>query len=593
MIKRIRQQERERGAVLLMIAVSMVALLGVAAVALDLAGLRLDRSLATTTADNAAAAGAAELAFGGGQAGCTTALAYIELNMDGVTFSGADCTSMPLTCDSGTAAASTTATGGSWTATVRYPVPDTDPLLDPGAIGATTQTIVTDDGVQCERIAVEITNDRNYYFAAVIGATSGQTDFHAVAKGSTGSGAESAINLLILERYDCRALGASGNGQISVDAVWNPIDMKIEPGWAAVESDASGAGCGGNGVIDGNGLPTSIRADGPLGCPTQAGTHTIAGPTPPDNVVGEGCGEIRVHAAGTPGCNPPACTSTGTVNPPPEYLNRRITRAPVDHQFNCKSSYNFGALWAIDGCTDTTPPYIDQLVSAYGTGTPSGFVTWTDPPPVGLGHPCNVTGPPGLTITAPGDVHVNCANLQTGRNIHFTGGDVIFDGDITLNSGAVVAINSNTTSAFPFTPASNEAIFYMRDGEIEKAGQASFIAHRTLGYLSSSSFIDMQGGSSGTLLWTAPTTGNFEDLAMWSEGSTDHDFAGQAILELEGIFFAPWATIVYTGLGGQEQVDAQFISRKLEAKGNGLLVVRPNYERAILVPTEVLIELIR
>lgn len=587
------REDRERGAVLLMVAVSMVALLGVAAVALDLAGLRLDRSLATTTADNAAAAGAAQLATGGGQAGCDTALAYIDLNMDGVTFSGADCTTMPLTCDSGTAAVSTTATGASWTATIRYPVPDTDPLLDPGAIGATTQSVVTDDGVQCERIAVEITNDRNYYFAAIVGASSGQTDFHAVAKGSIGAGSELAINLLILERYDCRALGASGNGQISVDAVWNPVLMRVEPGWAAVESNASGAGCAGNGVIDGNGLPTSIRADGPLGCPTQTGTHTIPGPTPPDDIVGEGCGEIRVHAAGTPGCNAPACTSTGTVNPPPEYLPRRITRAPVDHKYNCKDPYNFGAAWAINGCTDTTPPYIDQLVAAYGSGTPSGWVTWTDPPPVGLGHPCHVIGPPGYTLTVAGNVHVDCANLRTGRNIHFTGGDVIFDGDITLTSDAVLAINANTGGAFPFIPASTEAVFYMRDGEIDKAGQASFLAHHALGYLSPTSSIDMQGGATGTLLWSAPTTGNFEDLAMWSEGPSDHDFAGQAILELEGIFFAPWAKIVYTGLGGQEQVDAQFISRKLEAKGNGLLVVRPSYDRAILVPNEVLIELIR
>ncbi|NND02574.1 MAG: hypothetical protein HKN91_07290 [Acidimicrobiia bacterium] len=584
MIKQLRERDNERGAVLLMIAVSMVALLGVAAVALDLAGLRLDRSLATTTADNAATAGAAELATGGPQSACDTALAYIQLNMDGVTFSGADCTAMPPACTVGTSVVSTTATGGTWTATIRYPVPDGDPLLDPGAIGATTQSVVTDDGIECERIGVEITNDRNYYFAAVIGATSGQTDFHAVARGSIGAGSELAINLLILERYDCRALGASGNGQISVDAVYNPTTMVLDPGWAAVESDASGAGCAGNGTIDGNGLPTSIRADGPEGCPTQSGTHLVNG-----LIAGEGCGEIRTLAAGTPGCNPPACTSTGTVNPPPERLARRITRAPVDHQYNCKASYSFGAAWAIDGCPDAPAPYIDQLVAAYGTGTPAGFQRWN----ADLGHPCHVTGPPSTVIEESGNIHVDCANLRTGRSIHFTGGNVIFDGDISLNSGAVLAINADTSGSYPFSPASNSAVFYMRNGEIEKAGQASFIAHHALGYLSSSSFIDMQGGASGTLLWTAPTTGNFEDLAMWSEGSTDHDFAGQATLELEGVFFAPWATIVYTGLGGQEQVDAQFISRKLEAKGNGLLVVRPNFDRAVLVPNQLEIELIR
>lgn len=581
----IERRDNEQGAVLLMIAVAMVALLGVAAIALDLAGLRLDRSLATTTADNAAAAGAAELATGGAQAACETALAYIELNMDGVGFSGADCTTMPTSCSAGTAAVSTTATGETWTAVIRYPVPNGDPLLNPAAIGATTQTLVADDGIACERIGVEIINDRNYYFAAIIGATGGQTDFHAVARGSVGSGSELAINLLILERYDCSAIKANGNGFITTDAVYNPNTMVLEPGWIAVDSDGSGSGCS-EGVIEGDGNPSLVRADGPEGCPTQSGTHT----TPSGLTAGEGCGEIRVLAPGTPGCNLPACSTSGIVNPPPEALPNRITRAPVDHRYNCKSSYNFGAAWAIAGCPDPPAPYIDNLIAAYGgSGTPSGFQRWN----ADLGHPCHLTGPPSTTISVSGNVHVDCNNLRTGRNIHFTGGNVIFDGDITLTSGAVLAINADTSAPYPFAPASNAAVFYMRDGEIDKAGQASFIAHRTLGYMSPSSSMDMEGGTSGMLLWTAPTAGNFEDLALWSNGTSDHEFAGQAVLELEGVFFTPVAKIVYTGLGGQDQVDAQFIALQLEAKGNGILTVRPSYNRAVLVPNKANIELIR
>ncbi len=586
---------RERGAVLLMVAVAMVALLGVAAVALDLAGLRLDRSLATTTADNAAAAGAAQLALADGQAACDTALAYIDLNMDGVMFSGADCTTMPASCDSGTAAMSTTATGSSWTASVTYPVPDGHPLLNPGAIGATTQSVVTDDGVQCERIGVEIINDRNYYFAAIIGADSGQTDFHAVARGMLPSGSDLAINLLILERYDCDAISASGSGAgaggIITDAVYNTDSMMLDPGWTASDSDGSGAGCAPDGVIDVDGSNAFIRADGPPGCPTQTGTHIGAAGL----VVGEGCGQIRVLAPGTPGCNQPACTSSGTVNPPPEALSRRVTRAPVDHRYNCKSSYNFGAAWAIDGCPDPPAPHIDNLVFAYdGSGTtPAGFTRWNAPPPTGLGHPCNVSGPPGTTITVSGNVHVDCNTLQIGRNVHFTGGDVIFEGEVRIQAGGTLAINADTTSPFPFTPASNVAVAFMRNGEIRKAGQASFIAHRTMMYVSDTSDLTLQGGSTGTLLWTAPTVGNLDDLALWSEGTANHDFAGQALLELEGAFFTPWATVVYAGQGVQEQVDAQFISRKLQSTGQGLLVVRPSYTRAILFPRKAIVQLIR
>lgn len=61
---------------------------------------------------------------------------------------------------------------------------------------------------------------------------------------------------------------------------------------------------------------------------------------------------------------------------------------------------------------------------------------------------------------------------------------------------------------------------------------------------------------------------------------------------LEGVFFAPWARVTYQGNGVQQNVDAQFVVRKLSASGQGILVVRPRYERAVLFPT-VFTQLIR
>ena len=93
----------------------------------------------------------------------------------------------------------------------------------------------------------------------------------------------------------------------------------------------------------------------------------------------------------------------------------------------------------------------------------------------------------------------------------------------------------------------------------------------------------MQGGT-GTVAWTAPVGGPFDDLAMWSESAASHGFAGQASLELGGVFFAPWARIAYSGNGVQQQVEAQFISRTLSSSGQGLLVVRPAFNRSVLFP---------
>ena len=118
---------REDGAVLIIVSISLVVLAAVAALAIDIAGVRADRSLAGTVTDNAVAAAALDLEGGDGQTACETALAYLALNMPAEAFSGADCTTLPTSCGAATAPVSTTATSGRWTATITYPVPDGDP----------------------------------------------------------------------------------------------------------------------------------------------------------------------------------------------------------------------------------------------------------------------------------------------------------------------------------------------------------------------------------------------------------------------------------------------------------------------------------
>jgi hypothetical protein len=358
----------------------------------------------------------------------------------------------------------------------------------------------------------------------------------------------------------------------------------LQPGVIAADSDAS-AGCGADGVLDVNGANSYIRADGPAGCPTELGAGLGVG----GFTVGEGCGDIRVLAPGTPGCNYPACTSSGTVAPEPESLGSRITRAPVDHRYNCKAAYPFPAGWEIDGCPEAPATYIDSLVADYGTpgSTPIGFDTWTGD--AGLG--CTIPG--GVVEILDGrDWRVDCNKLNVNGTVIFEGGDVIFDGDVSVASSGLLAINTDSSGAFPYDSASMETVAYFRDGELKKAGGASFFAYNTMVYFSESSSLSM-GGGSGAVDWSAPVGGRFDDLAMWSESGSPHKLAGQASLDLEGVFFAPWGRISYSGNGVQQQVEAQFISRTLSASGNGLLVVRPSFDRAVLFPTTPRSKLIR
>ncbi len=132
----------------------------------------------------------------------------------------------------------------------------------------------------------------------------------------------------------------------------------------------------------------------------------------------------------------------------------------------------------------------------------------------------------------------------------------------------------------------------MRDGRLSKGGQGSIILHQTTLYMSATSDIKMTGGS-GLVVWSGSISGNFEDLALWAETTADVDLAGSSAMDLEGVFFAPWATIGYQGSGSQVQVAAQFIARALDVGGNGVLVVRPDFGRAVLFPFDPQSQLIR
>jgi hypothetical protein len=577
-------RDSERGAVLVLVAGSMVLLLAIAALVLDLAALRADRARSRTVSDQAATSGSLELWAGDGTAACETALAYINLNMHGGPFTGADCTSLPSSCGPGTAAVSTQATSGQWTATITYPVPDGHPLLDPAAIGATTQAIHTEDGVRCERLGVQIEGTRQFFFANVLGAVSGDTEVHAVARAKPSDSADMVLNLLILERYDCDAISAAGGagvGGIVTDAIWNPEVGAFDPGWIAVDSDgSSGVDCSANGVLDVDGINAFIRADGPAGCPGEL----IPG-------TGDGCGEIRVLADGQPypGCNQPACTSSGVVAPLPERLPRRVTRSPVDYRYNCRpGGYSFDPGYDISPCTKQppTPPYIDQLVAAYGgAGTvPAGFESWTS-----LSHPCTVA--PGTTININNkNVYIDCLpRLGINGSVKITGGDVIAEGDVVIQSGATLEFNKPALGV-PHVPH----IFYMRDGQLGKAGSANLYLYKSTVYMSEASQLDL-GGGTGELVWQAPNDPayRFDDLALWSEGTSEHKFAGQAVLDLSGVFFVPRGTVAYAGQGNQLQISAQFISRKLKSSGQGLLIVAPEFDHAVLFPELLDIQLIR
>lgn len=598
----------DRGYIVVLVALVISTLLIIAAVVIDFSFLRDDRRADQKVADAAATAGAVTLAATtDGAAACASALDSAIRNLPGVTsFAGADCSAIPAFCDpSATATKTTTGTSGPYVLTVVHPVDDFHPFMTTGsAIGGPARSITPGDGNRCKRVGVGISLDRAASFGGIVDASARTTSVHTVALASTSDGGPLPINLLILERTACDAIRVEGSGTLVVAPI--VIAGKEHAGVLAVESDGTGSLCSNTSPRIGtlNVQSAVLRADGPPGCAREITAGT-----------GHGCGDITLYAPGVPGpltpgsCKSegyfPACTSNnaGSIIPDPARMGKRHTRGSVDHIFNCKRSYATETWFprqSVNPCfgafDNPDLDYVDEVRSFVGaTGTtPPGFTRYTGP--------CDVTAP---VVLPEGNVHVPCPLLAVKETMRFGGGNVVFDGDVVVEAakgnliihacGAQGSDNCNPAQPLSWTAGydyderqySSDAAWtlFRNGGTIRKAGGASVTIHDSVVFLGrdaelNTRALDLEGGA-GSLLWWATRQGPFDNLALWSDATINHHFAGQANLDLEGVFFAPMGRITYAGTGALEQLAAQFISERLLVTGKGELKIAPNIERAI------------
>lgn len=586
----------DRGYVLITVAASLLMLMGVAAYVVDLSAIRLDRAADQRITDAAASAGALATFETDAVEGCRDALAYVAINTAGIgSLDDSGCTAtFGTSCLPGSARDLSISTDR-WQITVVNPVPDGHALMNPGQIGASGYGAAGDDGDACDRFGVQMTATHTSSFAQVIGSDQGSTTVHSVALAKLPPPDGVPINVLVLDRFGCGTVKASGQGGIIVDAVLNPNGggegvPGLEPGVLAADSDA--ANCAADpdpAVIIVEGNNALMRADGPEGCSEQIGTEPFGSFT-----KGLGCGLIQTLAPGTPGCNTPACAGSGSGpnNPVPEptALPDRLTRAPIDHRYNCRSDYTTVPVsvgWAasalttgnqqdIPGCLGPGSDYVHQLIAGVGpTGSPMSFGPWNQWWPT---HECDIPSS-AAPITESGNWWINCSNFNVRTEVSING-NVVFDGNVAITSsdGHLIVDNSGSAQTYMFA--------FLRNGVLRKDGQASLTLDQTTLYASKSSRVQMDGGSGGTLTWIAPDDPDrpLDDLALWSDSevtSASHFWAGQAGLTMEGVFFVPIVTVEYAGQGAQQQTSAQFVADRLHARGQGELVVAPVFGRSV------------
>lgn len=577
-MRRISSFQGDRGVSLVLIALSLMMLVGAAALAVDLAALRYDLRAEQLAADAAATAGAIQIDPVSGsdaQSGCQVAWQYLLLNLEdeGGTPSPPDCSTFAGVCSG--SFRSTTASAGPYDFVIGHPVPDDHEWMS-------EQTINDDiDGAACQRLGVSIERTRAFTFGRVLGFDDTTTTARSVARIAIKPGEGELVPLLLLEPISCDALIASGQGAITVE-FFNDV-----PGIIAVDSDGSKTSnpnrCGNNQyTINANDNSLNwIRAlpvPGSDPVPSAILSYALSGAA--GAVPAHAYDPADVSSAITPNSDPPQ--TWFRLYPQPTPTTRRITRAPIDWRYNCKLSYpaypldlaSPGVGIPIDPCpnTATQSAYIDQLRSPGqygGTGNPTGFFQrWTDT------YPCSVTGP----ITESGNWWIDCPGgfiVQAGV-VTFQDGDLVFDGPVDVRSFGELHVNPSPSA---------DHIVFIRSGGLIKGAQSTLTMRQTFVYLATGG-IDLGGGAGpDTLIWTAPLDGNFEDLALWAEAPLGFNIGGQSGNSLEGTFFTPMAIpFSLTGQGGQFQTHAQFLTRRLEVKGQGEVRMTPDPDRSTRIP---------
>jgi Flp pilus assembly protein TadG len=624
-----RCRDDDSGAVAVITAITLTVLVLMAAFVLDLAGLRADRVQSKAAADMAAIAAAVTYdpeAVGSARAACLDAIAFVEANLRdfGPAVGAPDCTVFPAgaACSESTPPATAVYTSGPYTVRITSPVPY-GPLSDGYDLMEGLVHDAAHDGVACDRIGVRISRDRNYLLAPVAGFTDGTTTQSSVARWRPGGDEELYASLVILRRQGCATLRNSGNnlGRLIVGSATVTIDgEQVElPGTITVDTVPSSS-CNGGGnwssrviAVQNNGQAL-IRADGRI---FSFGLES-------------GAEAARVYWDTVVTSDPNA---TSGLHPRPT-AGPSITREPVDHRFNCLSSYPNNRSWSpswtgsvglpIAPCTpdDPPPPYLQNLWNGLNSGTlaaadAAASAEWSVFPTDVAGASCTGSGAAGTY--GPGTAYpstkwyIDCPS-STGQA--FAPEGLTFQDVEYVVSRNRIELGGGEGNHLTIEGADDRgAVLFLQNGRLYKTGQARMYLLDTFVYLDnghlefggnnpSNAGLNHPGCSSTTqaygVCWHAPgidldacesymaglpPAACFTPLALWSNTTTQHDLGGQTTFDISGSFFTPNASpFSLSGQSAQNFTKAQFFTAELEMSGQAPVEMAPNPDTNIPIP---------
>jgi len=565
--------ESERGAVAIFLTLTLVVMIGFAALLVDLGQARATSRMGQRAADLAALAAARNLGSGDAVAGCQDAITYLNSNVprlsspiDANTF----CSTLSNSCTNATSMVSPQVSSGDVYVSIHYPVPTTD-IPDPNWAVAGKN----DGPTQCQRMKVIVAVRDRSMFGGIFGSTGTWARRSATVRPSTLSASPPA--LWVLDPTGCPAIKVDGGSQVTVGTA-------TAQGVITVDSKATSCS-GSSSTISATGSGTVLQAIGPSDHPGIINLASLS---------------WDATACAIPACDP-ADTTGGRLTPQPQHGDP-ASRAYVDWRWNCKAGYPAFHGVNIFDCPNTAAkggtsyPYIDNLKTAVGSSGTPGAGTWTT---ISKKSDCA----PSASITYPvGNYYVNCSRgnngfVVAGVTVTFAGGNVVFEDTATVSNGGTLNINTANTTAnlsSSCTPptvqtpcignsSAGAAFVYFRGDEstqFQTSGTGAVNLNHVFVYGGKGSV----AFSGNPPIWTAPIEGPFDALTYWSDmpatasnaQKTSFVITGGSGANLTGVFFTPEASpFKLAGGGNWGQVQAQFISFQLTVTGGGILSMNP------------------
>ena len=332
---------------------------------------------------------------------------------------------------------------GSYTITIRYPVPASE-IVDSTARSGLT------DGHECERMLVKVKRTRSSFFGRVAGTTLLTDSASAVVHVRGQLTKKRVPALLMLERFGYAVVQTSGQGRILVQQWTDPLGIEPNsPG--TIHADSAG-------------LTTS-----PGNCTTNsnAGGYVVYGTSTPSgmpSIIAEGDGTLCSGPGQTlrRGILSLVATVLGSTRDAYDYPSGVCpdpgagvvtSRKPVDDRYN--GAANGQALDALRTRSNDVLTLASNL--DISTLASLGYTEW---PAAFPGASC--TSNAAALATYAGNLFINC-DMLSPKNVSFTGTKFVTRGGISVGSNSSILFpnatelfvnRSEPSPALPQTPPS-------------------------------------------------------------------------------------------------------------------------------------------